>query len=269
MLYQKELLIIGIIFLLFVIETKGALLVTFFLGSSVYVLYIISKKRTGYWGDVRQKSEAERLKILQQSLGTIDELKIFGREKNIIEKFSDFTKLIAKVFKISAYTFWIFQEIFLEFIAIMAFLVLLIYLILLGENVEMLLPQLVYLLQQRLEYLPTSNRFLTAVQRLKYARPVINILFDELKLIRQDVEKTKKQNFDDNYNKEKIKIEKYISFQNISYSYPERGKVIDNLSLTIEKGSVIGIIGASGKGKTTFLRIVTGLLDNIQRKIYY
>ena len=53
---------------------------TFLLGSSVYVLYIISKKRTGYWGDVRQKSEAERLKILQQSLGTIDELKIFGRK---------------------------------------------------------------------------------------------------------------------------------------------------------------------------------------------
>ena len=59
----------------------------------------------------------------------------------------------------------------------------------------------------------------------------------------------------------KLKIKNKITFQNISYSYPERGKVIDDLSLSIEKGSVIGIIGASGKGKTTFLRIVTGLLD--------
>ena len=41
-------LIFGIIILLFVIEFKGALLVTFLLGASVYVLYIISKKRTGY-----------------------------------------------------------------------------------------------------------------------------------------------------------------------------------------------------------------------------
>ena len=116
-----------------------------------------------------------------------------------------------------------FPRIFLEFIAIMAFLVLLIYLILLGENVEMLLPTIGIFAAAAFRILPTSNRFLTAVQRLKYARPVINILFDELKLIRQDVEKTKKQNFDDNYNKEKIKIEKYISFQNISYSYL-RGK---------------------------------------------
>ena len=238
---------------------------TFLLGSSVCVLYIISKKRTGYWGDVRQKFEAERLKILQQSLGTIDELKIFGREKNIIEKFSDFTRLIAKSSRFQLILLD-FPRIFLEFIAIMAFLVLLIYLILLGENVEMLLPTIGIFAAAAFRILPTSNRFLTAVQRLKYARPVINILFDELKLIRDDVEKRKKQNFDDNHNKEKLKIEKYISFQNISYSYPERGKVIDNLSLTIEKGSVIGIIGASGKGKTTFLRIVTGLLDDIQGK---
>lgn len=262
---SEGILILGIIFLLFVIELKGALLVTFLLGSSVYVLYIISKKRTGYWADVRQKFEAERLKILQQSLGTIDELKIFGREKNIIEKFSDFTRLIAKSSRFQLILLD-FPRIFLEFIAIMAFLVLLIYLILLGENVEMLLPTIGIFAAAAFRILPTSNRFLTAVQRLKYARPVINILFEELKLIREDVEKRKKQNFDDNDNKEKLKIEKHISFQNISYSYPERGKVIDNLSLTIEKGSVIGIIGASGKGKTTFLRIVTGLLDDIQGK---
>ena len=262
---SEGILIIGIIFLLLVIELKGALLVTFLLGSSVYVLYIISKKKTGYWADVRQKFEAERLKILQQSLGTIDELKIFGREKNIIEKFSDFTRLIAKSSKFQLILLD-FPRIFLEFIAIMAFLALLIYLILLGENVEMLLPTIGIFAAAAFRILPTSNRFLTAVQRLKYARPVINILFDELKLIREDFEKRKKQNFDSNRNKEKLKIKKYISFQNISYSYPERGKVIDNLSLTIEKGSVIGIIGASGKGKTTFLRIVTGLLDNIQGK---
>ena len=87
-------LIIGIIILLFVIEFKGALLVTVLLGLSVYMLYIISKRRTGYWADVRQKYEAERLKILQQSLSTIDELKIFGREKNIIEKFSNLQNLL-------------------------------------------------------------------------------------------------------------------------------------------------------------------------------
>ena len=178
-------LIIGIIILLFVIEFKGALLVTVLLGLSVYVLYIISKRRTGYWADVRQKYEAERLKILQQSLSTIDELKIFGREKNIIEKFSEFTKFIAKSSRFQLILLD-FPMIFLEFIAILAFLILLIYLILLGQNVELLLPTIGIFAAAAFRILPTSNRFLTAIQRLKYARPVINILFDELQIIKSN-----------------------------------------------------------------------------------
>ena len=262
---SEGILIIGIIILLFAIEPKGALLVTFLLGTSIFSLYIVSKKRTGYWADVRQKYEAERLKVLQQSFGTIDELKIFGREKNIIEKFSNFTRLVAKSSRFQ-HILLDFPRIFLEFIAIISFLTLLIYLILLGENVEMLLPTIGIFAAAAFRILPTSNRFLTAAQRLKYARPVINILYNELKLMRSSEEKGKSLDFFNKEYEEKIKIRKKISFQNISYSYPERGKVIDNLSLTIEKGTVIGIIGASGKGKTTFLRIVTGLLDNIQGK---
>ena len=253
-------LIIGIIILLFVIEFKGALLVTVLLGLSVYVLYIISKRRTGYWADVRQKYEAERLKILQQSLSTIDELKIFGREKNIIEKFSEFTKFIAKSSRFQLIILD-FPRIFLEFIAILAILILLIYLILLGQNVELLLPTIGIFAAAAFRILPTSNRFLTAIQRLKYARPVINILFDELQIIKSNENINKEIDKKEITLKEKIFIKNKISFKNISYSYPERGRVLDDLSLSIKKGSVIGIIGESGKGKTTFLRIVTGLLN--------
>ena len=49
-----------------------------------------------------------------------------------------------------------------------------------------------------------------------------------------------------------------ISIENISFSYGEK-KVLDSFSLKIDKSSRICILGESGCGKTTLLRLILGL----------
>ncbi|WP_025688815.1 ABC transporter ATP-binding protein [Paenibacillus zanthoxyli] len=51
-----------------------------------------------------------------------------------------------------------------------------------------------------------------------------------------------------------------VDIRNLSFSY-ERGKspVIDRFSCSIEKGDIVGIVGASGNGKSTLLRLIAGL----------
>jgi subfamily B ATP-binding cassette protein MsbA len=49
-----------------------------------------------------------------------------------------------------------------------------------------------------------------------------------------------------------------ISLKNVSFSY-DRTPVLQNLSMDIMKGEKIAIVGGSGNGKTTLLRILTGL----------
>ncbi|TGA97975.1 ABC transporter ATP-binding protein [Sporolactobacillus shoreae] len=53
--------------------------------------------------------------------------------------------------------------------------------------------------------------------------------------------------------------EPIIIAEQISKSYG-RKQAIDHLSLTIEKGSVTGILGGNGAGKSTFFRMITGLV---------
>lgn len=50
-----------------------------------------------------------------------------------------------------------------------------------------------------------------------------------------------------------------LELRNIQFSYATGRHVIDDLSLSVERGSVVGIIGPSGTGKSTLLSIIAGL----------
>ena len=49
-----------------------------------------------------------------------------------------------------------------------------------------------------------------------------------------------------------------LEVNNLTKSYDDR-VLIDNLSFTVPKGAIVGIIGANGAGKSTLFRMITGL----------
>ncbi|MBQ1252377.1 MAG: ATP-binding cassette domain-containing protein, partial [Firmicutes bacterium] len=50
-----------------------------------------------------------------------------------------------------------------------------------------------------------------------------------------------------------------LSAEHISKSF-EDGKVLDDISLFLEKGKIVAVVGASGVGKTTLFNIIAGTL---------
>ena len=61
---------------------------------------------------------------------------------------------------------------------------------------------------------------------------------------------------------------KMIEVKNLSFKYNKNCKtVLDNLSFTIEKGTVNVLIGLNGSGKTTLIKTLAGLLENYSGEI--
>ena len=104
--------------------------------------------------------------------------------------------------------------------------------------------------------LPSINRIYQSVQNIKFGFPVFEKITGEFKRIkfRED-------------NKSEFKFNNKIKFNNIKFNYPNKKQLLDEVTLEINRGECVGIIGESGSGKSTFLNILMGLINPISGKI--
>ena len=59
-----------------------------------------------------------------------------------------------------------------------------------------------------------------------------------------------------------------ITFQNVAFSFKDNVNVIDNVSINIAPGEIIGICGPSGSGKTILGELVQGLFNPNEGKVF-
>lgn len=58
----------------------------------------------------------------------------------------------------------------------------------------------------------------------------------------------------------------FINIQNLSFSYQDK-KILNDISFEVEGGSIVSIVGSSGSGKSTMLKIIAGLIGKSNKNI--
>lgn len=106
--------------------------------------------------------------------------------------------------------------------------------------------------------MPSISAIAQNMNSISVCRPSLNACYDNMMESKKYVE--------EHDNRKEILAQKELSFDNriqvdnVTWHYPKSEKnIIDKLSLTIKKGQSIGIIGASGAGKTTLSDMILGL----------
>ncbi len=147
----------------------------------------------------------------------------------------------------------------IEVICIVGLLCAIVFQIIMTDEAGKLMTQMAIIAVAAFRILPSLGGMLGNVNSIIYNGPGLTCAYDTLQMVKElDGEGGYKRGQEivrNTYLKEKLEI------NNISYAYPNTTKnVIDNLSMTIKKGTSIGLIGMSGAGKTTLADIILSLL---------
>ena len=50
-----------------------------------------------------------------------------------------------------------------------------------------------------------------------------------------------------------------LEIKDLTFAYNKKNKIVENFNLEVEKGEIVALVGASGSGKSTVLRLTAGL----------
>jgi len=146
-------------------------------------------------------------------------------------------------------------RVILEMGAVTGVIILIIFYIKLDQDISALLPFLSLVVVSIIRIVPGLNLIQNAIATLKTIMPSYNHVLKELK------DSNFEEKIETNNKKKTITFTKKISIKNIEFSYPSnKTSVLKNISIEINKGDKIGIVGKSGTGKTTLVSIILGLL---------
>lgn len=252
-LVAEILIIIGIAFLIFIIEPRGFIILLFSSSVLFGLYYYLIKNKLYKLGSKRIFYDNLRIKNVQSSFNGIKEIKIFQKEKEFLNLYKLFNINSANAGKIHQ-TVENFPRIFIEFFGVIA-IIFFTYIFLIQTNTNLTIIEKFGLFGLAFfRLIPSINRIMMSVQNIRYGKSIIDELINELKnekkfdtLIQHSLNKTEFNN---------------LKFTDVSFSYGKSNdKIFENFNFTIQKGDIIGICGASGAGKTTFINLLLGLIQ--------
>ena len=246
------LLLFGIAVLLLLVEFKITLIIILFSITLVLLYYFLSKKYLYKLGLERQLFSRMVLKITQETFHGLKIIKVLKKEnyfKNLFSKNMEKNLNVEKKGGLIIFA----PKLFTEVIFVSIFIFIVIYLLKINTNFTDILPQLSIYFIAAVRLIPCINRLSLNVQTIKYGKSSIDLLYNEFNLLNNDNKITS------NENEELTKFEN-IELKDINFNYNQGKILLNQINLKINKGSIIGIIGKTGEGKSTLINIIIGLL---------
>ena len=240
--------VISVLATLIYIEPIGAMSIGVFYGFLSIIFLQFTKRKLNTWGNLRESLDAQVSKTALEGLGGIKDLLILGKTAFFIEEYSNKNYFKARL-NANQGTVSQIPRFYLELISIIGLVSFIILLLLQGKDSASLVTILGVFVAATFRMIPSLNRIIAATQSMKYYRPSVDIIYNEIKdnIVIED-NNSKDYNFKND-----------IEFRSVDFSFTKDSSVLKDINLIIKKGQTIGIIGESGSGKSTLVDLLIGL----------
>lgn len=247
---------IFLIVTVFIVDITMAVFVTVILLIEIFIIYKKIKPVLSRAGKEWTSSIANSNKWMLQSFEGIKEIKVGKKELYFLDRFNDYATESSN----SEFTSGIFSNVprlLIESITISSMLVIVAGMVLLGQEIGTVLPRLSAFAVAAVKLLPSANRISSSLNQLIYNKVCLDNVSATMLSEDGKIKVKKKKN-----PCKRLKIEKNIELKGISYTYPGTDKrILNKANMNIPVGSMVGIIGTSGAGKTTAVDLILGLLE--------
>jgi ABC-type multidrug transport system fused ATPase/permease subunit len=248
--------IIGVATMLFIVEPVGTISIGAFLFVFAFIFHQLTRSRLLRWGKDRQEVEGRMVRHLTEGFGSIKISKVMHKTNYFFENFSRNNNMKAEIFA-KATTLQQFPRLYLEFLAVIALSAFILTMIYIGESLANILPIIGVFVVAAFRLMPSINRIMGGLQNIRYAKPVIDVLYNEFNNIENNKRVIPKNKINE------LEFNNIISINGVNFSYKEdlSGHLaLKNISLHIFKGESVGFIGPSGSGKSTLVDLLIGVL---------
>lgn len=255
----SEVVVSFLIFLvLLCINAAMTLFIIGVFGILTLFIFKVFKPKLNKIGGENQRIQSRIAKWRIQAIYGLKDVKVLNREKFFVRNYYESGKIganVARNYAVLNNT----PRLLIETVFIVSMLSFIAVYISGGGDMNVMMYAIGAFAAAAIRVLPSVNRINTYITEIAYTQPSLDFVYANLQQgMKTDAMLAERRA---NAQKEKLKLEDKIELNHISFHYPDSEKnIFTDAHMEVPRGKSVGIIGASGAGKSTIVDVLLGLL---------